>query len=45
MDMGEAEPDAASMAIEAAAVAGVPAEAESTEEVETPVETQETATA
>jgi len=45
MDMGEAEPDAASMAIEAAAVAGVPAEAESTEEIETPVETQETATA
>jgi len=45
MDMGEAEPDAASMAIEAAAVAEVPAEAESTEEVETPVETQETATA
>ena len=45
MDMGEAEPDAASMAIEAAAVAGVPAEAESNEEVETPVETQETATA
>ena len=45
MDMGEAEPDAASMAIEAAAAAEVPAEAESTEEVETPVETQETATA
>jgi small subunit ribosomal protein S2 len=45
MDMGEAEADAASMAIEAAAVAEVPAEAESTEEAETPVETEETATA
>jgi small subunit ribosomal protein S2 len=45
MDMGMAEPDAASMAIEAAAAAEVPAAAESTEEAEAPVGAEESATA
>src|SRR6188472_2145502 len=45
MDMGMAEPDAAMVAIEAAATAEVPAEAETTEEAEAPVATEESATA